>query len=545
MMGTMTTTPANIREQSENNILCANSGRIYVKSINGPVISIGTFPMHDYAGDYVEPGRGDWSAYTIPFGQPGSVFGPVANWTHGCPIGRGKVEVKTLTYEGRSSPVEVMTTEFFQTAADVVDIDLRRRNPQTNRSWDKQPPYTIDDVLRVAAQAEVLVRDEVATGVSVEFDVNVDRKGTAPYEGDYWDLPQDSLLDGRKARHFYNWRGLGYAHARKPVNPGCMTLQSDPAPVSAVEQIQALGTNVPSSIEKAIRVAQTGKLPNGEVACEIILKAFTDLKDYRSRGMILTTDTPPTTTTTDTQSTTPPVSNGAAQQAPPANTPATNPNPASAVPSTPSVQSTNTTPPATTPITPSTPTTPVVTKGYYDYSYSAPSILTETPSRGCRAFYNTAQCLLDIASCLETDAGESDDLSVRKFAKKEAERLREEAAVFKARAEKLRSKLEGKDEDDWDDEDMELSTEEKAITCADDGALVIKSYPDWKPRRMTIANLSPAEPAPQATSPEQPALSPEEQVVLDAQYKVLVKALRHKARIAKELMEAAIANGRI
>lgn len=519
-----------------NTIFCADSGRVYTKSINGPVISIGTFPTHDYAGDYVEPGRGDWSAYIIPYGQPGSVFGPVANWTHGCPIGRGKVEVKTLTHEGKSSPVEVMTTEFFQTAADVDGIDLRRRNPETNRSWDKQAPYTIDDVLRVAAQSEILVRDEVATGVSIEFDVDVTRKGTVPYEGDYWDLAQDSLLEGRKARHFYNWRGLGYAHARRPVNPGCLTLQQTPDAVGA-------------SIEKAIRVAQTGKLPNGEVACEIILKAFTDLKDYRSRGMILTTDTPPTTQSTQSSQTaspspsTPPASEGTAQQA--SQTPvvaATTP--VAAVPPTPPstpVVPTQPAQPSQTPVT----ATPVVTKGYYDtYTYSTPSILTETPSRGCRAFYNTAQCLLDIANCLETDAGESDDLSVRKFAKKEAARLKEEAAVFKARAEKLRSKLEGKDEDDWDDEDAELSVEEKAITVADDGALVIKAFPDWKPRRMTIANLSPVE-TPTPASPETPTVSPEEQVVLDAQYKVLVKALRQKARMAKELMEAAIANGRI
>ena len=528
-----------------NTIFCADSGRVYTKSIDGPVISIGTFPTHDYAGDYVEPGRGDWSAYTIPYGQPGSVFGPVANWTHGCPIGRGKVEVKTLTHEGKSSPVEVMTTEFFQTAADVDGIDLRRRNPETNRSWDKQPPYTIDDVLRVAAQSEILVRDEVATGVSVEFDVEVTRKGTAPYEGDYWDLAQDSLLEGRKARHFYNWRGLGYAHARRPVNPGCLTLQQTPDAVGA-------------SIEKAIRVAQTGKLPNGEVACEIILKAFTDLKDYRSRGMILTTDTPPTTqpaqpsqtTQPSTPSNLPPASEGTAQQA--SQTPvvsAPNATPVAAVPPTPPQTSpVVATPSATAVILPSAPISgspPVHVKGYYDnYTYSVPGILTETPSRGCRAFYNTAQSLLDIANCLEIDAGESDDLSVRKFAKKEATRLKEEAAVFKARAEKLRSKLEGKDEDDWDDEDAELSVEEKAITVADDGALVIKAFPDWKPRRMTIANLSPVE-TPTPVSPETPTVSPEEQVVLDAQYKVLVKALRQKARMAKELMEAAIANGRI
>lgn len=518
-----------------SNILCADSGRIYTKSINGPVIAIGTFPTHDYAGDYVEPGRGNWSTYTIPFGQPGSVFGPVANWTHGCPIGRGKVEVKTLTHEGKSSPVEVMTTQFFQSAADVDGIDLRRRNPETNRSWDKQPPYTIDDVLRVAAQSEILVRDEVATGVSVEFDVDVTRKGTAPYEGDYWDLAQDSLLEGRKARHFYNWRGLGYAHARRPVNPGCLTLQETPDAVGA-------------AVEKAIRVAQTGKLPNGEVACEIILKAFTDLKDYsRSRGMILTTDTPPTAQvqnapeiTPVVNQTTPPSTSAPgvttqlvppAQPAPISQTPAPTPVTAHA-------------PTITTPTT-TTPTQTVITKGYYDtYQYSVPSILTETPSRGCRAFYNTAQCLLDIANCLETDAGESDDLSVRKFAKKEAARLKEEAAVFKARAEKLRSKLSGAElDEDWDDEDAELSMEEKAITVADDGAIIVKAFPDWKPRRMTIANLSPAQ-SPTPSSPETPTVSPEEQIILDTQMKVLNKALRQRARIAKELMEAAIANGR-
>lgn len=511
-------------------------GRIYTKSAGGPIISIGTFPTHDSAGDYVEPGRGNWGAYTIPFGQPGSVFGPVANWSHRCPIGRGEVTVQQLQHDGMVTPVEVMKTEFFTKAIDTEGIDLRRRDPRTSRSWDKERPFTVDEVLRVAAQAEVLVRDDIATGVSVEFAVNPERKGSAPGEGDYWDLDNDSLLEQRKARHFRNWYGVGYAHARTPVNPGCMTLEG--------QSTNLRTTELSESIEKAIRVAQTGRLPNGEVACEIIIKAFSDLKDYRSRGMVLLDTQPPT----DTTQTPPPEPAPASPAAPPVPQNVVTPPvaPATAPITSPSGVTPAATTPTPTPAPASAPVqAPVIVKSHYDYY--PPNVLTELPSRGCRALYNTAQGLIDLARCLESDGGESDDLSVRKFSAKGAAALKDLASTYKARAEKLKAKLSGAESDeDWDDEDADLSIEEKAVECADDGAIIIKSFPDWKPRRMTFANLVPTPSTPAVPSASGEAtISAEEQAILDAQMQVLNKAIRKKTRMAKELMEAGIANGRI
>src|ERR1051325_6304504 len=140
-------------------LIASCSGRIYTKSIDGtqnksPIVSILTYPAKDYGNDRVRPDGGDWSQYPRH---------PYVNWTHRCPIGRGSVKHQILNNAGHSYPVAVGYTSFLYVKADVDGLDLRRRNPKTHRFWDKEPPYTIDDVLQVSSQAERLIRDDIAT----------------------------------------------------------------------------------------------------------------------------------------------------------------------------------------------------------------------------------------------------------------------------------------------------------------------------------------------------------------------------------------------
>lgn len=470
-----------ILNAQENRLLFASSfsGAVYAKSILDttgksaqPVVSILTYPTEDYAGDRVRPDGGDWTQYPKH---------PYVNWNHRIPIGRGKVNHKALKHDGQICPVAVGETVFFEKAADVQGIDLRRRDPRTHRSWNREPPYTIDEVLRASSQAERLIRDDIATGVSIEFDVDETRKGK-----DFWDLSIQSLLENRPARHFENWRGLGYAHARAPVNPGCQTLA---------------GQKAAASVEKAITIAQTGKLPGGEPLCEIILKSFLDLRDYRSPNMSVRVEGTP----------------------------------------------------------PSTEETPVVVKG--DVSAGDSPATPESGSSsaesgakmgaGHRALMNFVQGLHDICERVESEGGESDDLSIRKFVKKLCAKGKDLAGDAKARAEKHKAKLDkaGADDEDDDDpmdeDDYTPSTEEKAIETTADGAIITKAFPDWTPRRMTAADIvlvSPETPATPATPGEQgPVITKAERKALAAANKRLAKSFQGLS----QLLDAAIANGKM
>lgn len=252
------------KAHDESIVVCSTSGRVH-SAQDGAIQSILTYPIPDHAGDYVQPDGGALSLPTYHKPFPLSRYGPLVNWIHTIPIGRGEVTIKSLVYEGEMTPVKVGRTIFAQSAADLEGLDLRRRDPRTHRSWDKEPPYTTDECLRAAAQAEALIRSNTAIGVSIEFDAPKERKDI-----DWWDLPDESLLDNRPARHFNRYEFLAYAHARHPVNPGCLTLGNDEA----------------ETLEKAIRIAQTGRLPGGEVCCPVILKAFDDLKGYRGKAYI-------------------------------------------------------------------------------------------------------------------------------------------------------------------------------------------------------------------------------------------------------------------
>lgn len=438
------------------------SGQVYAKAAPStgepgtPILSVVTYPTKDYAGDRVRPDGGDWTKYPEH---------PYVNWSHRCPIGRGTVKHRLLKFEGETTPVAVGTTTFLYTKADLEGLDLRRRDPRTHRSWDKEPPYTVDEVLEASMQAERLIRDDIAPGVSIEFDVDEKRKGT-----DWWDLNERSLLENRPARHFEVWRGLGYAHARQPVNPGCLTLKGQPRVNPRME-----------SVEKAIRVAQTGKLPGGEPVCEIILKSFDDLKSYRSATMVLVKGDVPTSTSTDTA------------DAPSAHADAA----------------------------------------------GGPKM-----GAGHRAMINFSQGLNDLCTRIEEEGAESDDLSVRKYIRKVCAKAKDLAGDVLARAEKHASKLNGNEKDDddnpMDEDDYSPSAEEKAINTDAEGFIVVKSFPNWKPRRMTFKDIAetPAIPATPETKSIEDTVSPEEE-------KRARKRLRKAMAQVQPLLEAAQANGLI
>lgn len=230
-------------DQQNNIIYRAYSGRVYRSApASGPVPAILTYPLTDYAGDYVRPGGGDWS---------GVQFRPVANWTHEIPVGVGAVSVKSLTLGGETCDVDYGETTFFQSASDLRGVDLTQRQPGT---YKPVGTYSQKAVLTAAEQVERLVRDDVATGVSVEF------KAAGPKGDAWWELDDVSQLEGRKCRHYERWTGLKYAHALQPINPGARTL---------------LTTNV-EHMEKAIRIAETGKL-GASPLCDVVMKSFRPL----------------------------------------------------------------------------------------------------------------------------------------------------------------------------------------------------------------------------------------------------------------------------
>jgi len=460
---------------AEAPILFSFSGQVYAKSVmdgavgNTPVTSVLTYPTADYAGDRVKPDGGDWKAYNKAVPVSGGYDPDYVNWSHRIPIGRGTVKHRLLKFDGQTSPVAVGDTTFLYVKADVEGLDLRRRDPRTHRSWDKEKPYTIDEVLEASAQSERLVRDDIATGVSIEFDVDQRRKGQ-----DWWDLSEKSLLENRPARHFEVWRGLGYAHARQPVNPGCHTVagQKRFIPTSA-------------AVEKAITIAQTGKLPGGEKLCPIILKSFEELTHYRSPNVsVLIEGTPPTET-------------------------------------------------------------PVTVKG--DVTETSTTINPEgdvaKPNGGHQTALNIIQGLMDL--CKQAENNGSDDLSFRRYFKRLCGKMKDLAGDIKARAEKHKGKLDAHDKgaaadddtDPMDEDDYKPSMEEKAIEVDADGAIIVKSFPDWKPRRMTFANIVDASTAPAPV----PAVTVKSKP--SKEEKLLNQRLTEALNALTPLLEAGAANG--
>lgn len=220
---------------------------------SGPVVSVLTHPGYDLAADYVEPAGGDWvSEFPIRVRTDGR---GVVNWTHAIPVGLGAVEHKAIAGDTGELILATGLTDFFQSAADLDGIDLTEYESPSSRTAIGL--YTPDECLRAAGDAEALVRGGYATGVSIEFRPN-GPKGSMEGEGAYWDREVKSPMLPRPGRHFKSWTGLAYAHARRPVNPGCHTVIDD------------LDTEL---VAKAIRVMETGKVGSHQL-CDRVLKAF-------------------------------------------------------------------------------------------------------------------------------------------------------------------------------------------------------------------------------------------------------------------------------
>lgn len=267
-MAPPTTTPP---PDGESRYYRALTGRRYgPPPTSGPVVSVLTYPLYDISGDYVVPDGGDWSS-RFPVRQD---YG-VSNWAHGIPVGVGRVEHKAIDHPerpGETVTVAVGYTDFFHKASDLDGVDLTEyKSPGDRRPVGR---YTVSDVLRAAADAEELVRNDVATGVSIEFEPR-GRKGMPEEPGAaYWDLEGWSHLDNRPPRFFKDWYGLAYAHARMPVNQGCRTVTSKSLPEGHPSRTPQGYPDLPDYQDRAIVIAETGRLPGGRPLDGRILKAF-------------------------------------------------------------------------------------------------------------------------------------------------------------------------------------------------------------------------------------------------------------------------------
>lgn len=167
-----------------------------LKSVDAKALTatgILTFPEYDYDGDWVQPDGGTWPAT------------PYANLEHQSPkIGWGSVEMKALPDVGT---IPVGTTHF-------------------------------DPRNRASSQAFALVAEGVKTGLSLEY------TPVGPVGGPYWkSLGHPSPRLDRDAMEFTRWKGLGWAHCARPVQPNAQLLLPDYP-----------------EYEKAIRIVEVGRI---------------------------------------------------------------------------------------------------------------------------------------------------------------------------------------------------------------------------------------------------------------------------------------------
>jgi hypothetical protein len=162
---------------------------------------------------------------------------------------------------------------------------------------------------------------------------------------------------------------------------------------------------------------------------------------------------------------------------------------------------------------------------------------------GHKTLMDVAQGLHDLCMMLE-DSG-TDDPSIMKYCMKKCKKFKEEAGELKARAEKHMSKLnedekedQDEDEDPMDEDDYEPTAEEKAIQVDDKGVIITKSFPEWEPRRMTFANLTPI-------TPETPAPIPEPSPIHRKAMTKVGKRINKSVETLSQLLDAAIANGKL
>ncbi len=217
------------------------------KVVAGRPSAVLTYPGVDYDGDSVNPEGGDWSDYPSD---------PVVNWEHTVPVGRGIVSLKSVPHETDGSVVvPVGTTKFFERGADLRGMSLQGCDPNTGYRRE----FSHRECLEAAAQNALLVSDGLVTGVSMEF-------RPAGEEGDaYWARGPQSLLLNRKAFHFENWQGLGYAHALRPKNPNAQTITAD--------------------VEKCMKAARDGAWADKPLG-PLFLKAFAPFKPASTRTTV-------------------------------------------------------------------------------------------------------------------------------------------------------------------------------------------------------------------------------------------------------------------
>lgn len=171
------------------------------------VDSILTYPGEDLAGDIVHPNGGIWTDR------------PYINFNHGDRdakngephIGHGDV---SIVFDQEAGELPLGTSHFNQSD-------------------------------RVAVQVFRLVEADAMTGVSMEF---------KPIPGHVHDRGFQSVLEGREAREFKQWKGLGWAHCWVPINPNARTLAPE--------------------VEKCIRIAEVGRI-GSEPLADVIRKSLT------------------------------------------------------------------------------------------------------------------------------------------------------------------------------------------------------------------------------------------------------------------------------
>jgi hypothetical protein len=210
----------------------------------GVVQAVLTWPCPDREGDYVEPSGCDFT----PFEQTGRVV----DWTHTIPIGRGTVRKAKLD----NHVVPVGETTFFASDADIGrDIDLSIRD-HLGRFTGRR--YAKADCRRAADHARALVESDQATGVSLEFTL---RKG-------FYRKLAETGPAGRPPLAVYKCDVHRYAHAMEPVNPNARTL-------------------IPDRFEKAVRLAETGRLPGGEPLSPFILEPLRIFKAFPRSPLVV------------------------------------------------------------------------------------------------------------------------------------------------------------------------------------------------------------------------------------------------------------------
>lgn len=209
----------------------------------GVVQAVLTWPCPDIEGDVVDPAGCDFA--------PFEATGRVVDWTHTIPVGRGTVRKAVI--DGHTVPVG--TTTFFASDADVHGIDLSRRDHLGRFSGRK---YTVAECRRAADDVRQLVEADEATGVSLEFTL---KKG-------HFRKLADTGPAGRPPLHVSRCDVHRYAHAYTPVNPNARTL-------------------LPERFGKAIRLAETGRLPGGAPLSPHVLDTLRIFKAFPRSPLVV------------------------------------------------------------------------------------------------------------------------------------------------------------------------------------------------------------------------------------------------------------------